>query len=71
MLRSAKLGAKYETQLWALHISRNLAMLAGSEVYFNPFNPEAHAALAESQKTATTVVIQKSYTIQEILQTAA
>ena len=37
-------------------------MLAGSAAYFKEFNPEAHAALAESQKTAPPVVIQKSYT---------
>jgi len=42
-------------------------MLTGSVVYFKEFNPEAQAALAESQKTATAVVTQKSYKIQEKL----
>ena len=41
-------------------------MFAGLDVYFREVNPEAHAALPDSQNTAIAVVMKKSYRNKEL-----
>ena len=61
MFRPAKFPVKSELQMLSLHISKVLIQTLGSETYFTAETPEAQAALPDSQKTAMTIVIRKSF----------